>query len=341
MIGITYGVKFGDYHSLTDWNLYLMRGWGISPPPENRYKIKVPGADGYTDLTKSLTGRVTYDNREGYFPLKGRAPRETWDALYHAIINAINGETLQIVLDSDPDYYYTGFVTVGELKAVGWDTFQIEITADLEPFKWEETVAVYSFTYPTIEGFSTEIFPDSNSNLNYYGDSLLYFGNSSTPTLDLSGYDYITVNFTKTSNSAYSYIRIYTTSGEYPYQVLELGAGEKVATIQISDLVDYGVNPAEIYFIRIVDGYNGQIYAIAASEAATELEVEGAVRTTALDFVVTGGVKSVTLGSVTKELPENENIITDLVLSVGTNKLVFQGDGTEGGGAVSFRRGWL
>ena len=64
------------------------------------------------------------------------ASRSQWPEIYSAVMNAIHGKRLQIVLDDDPDYYWLGRVHVGDPKSdKGAMTF--EITATVEPYKYE------------------------------------------------------------------------------------------------------------------------------------------------------------------------------------------------------------
>ena len=55
------GAKIGDYHTLTDWGLYLKVGSPkISDAEVDEYLVKVPGSDTLLNLTDALDGRPHY-----------------------------------------------------------------------------------------------------------------------------------------------------------------------------------------------------------------------------------------------------------------------------------------
>lgn len=134
------GVTFGGFHTWADWGLYLTGPASISlPVPQTNY-IEVPGRDGYLDLSTALTGEPVYQTRDFSVPLMSLASPEAWPGLYSSILNAIHGQTLEIVLDEDPDYYYTGRVSV-ELPSYD-GTWQFVVSGVLYPYKLKQTDTV-------------------------------------------------------------------------------------------------------------------------------------------------------------------------------------------------------
>ena len=232
-----YGVKFGDYHTLTDWGLYLLRGWTISPAPENRYTVSVPGADGQHDLTKSLTGRVTYGNRTAKMTFKSDAPRDSWEAIYHNIINAVNGETLDIVFDTDPEYYYTGFVKVGELIAINNNSFKVKFTIDLEPFKWEDNLTQVGFSLAE-KATSTLVKITEGENVSkQYWNTDFRFGTKEIPTYDFSNFTELILTWEKGLGTI-AHIQFVDGNG----MILGYSVAHSVGTLPllVSDLTDAG-----------------------------------------------------------------------------------------------------
>lgn len=130
------GVTFGTFHSYRAWGLMLQSRPVISPP-EPKYKlVEVPGSNAIIDLTEALTGTVTYKPREIKCQFVAKASRERWAKIHSDIMNAIHGQRLKIVLDNDPDYYFMGRITVGDMqKEKG--VMVLPITATVEPFKYE------------------------------------------------------------------------------------------------------------------------------------------------------------------------------------------------------------
>lgn len=130
------GVTFGTYHSFRDWGLMPTKLPVVSPPEPKLKMVEVPGSNMVLDLTESLAGAVTYGQRELVCEFVTVENRSVWAALHSKIMNAIHGKRLNIVLDNDPDYYWTGRVTVGEFVP-DKKTATMTIKATVEPFKHE------------------------------------------------------------------------------------------------------------------------------------------------------------------------------------------------------------
>ena len=131
-----HGVIFGDKHSYRDWGLLTKSRPSISPPQPKLNLIEVPGSDTVIDLTEKLTGKVHYGLRTIKFEFVMMAPREQWASLYSAIMNYLHGRSIRIIMGDDPNYYYTGRVTVGDLDPEK-KTAVLEMEAQVEPYKRE------------------------------------------------------------------------------------------------------------------------------------------------------------------------------------------------------------
>lgn len=130
------GVIFGDKHTYRDWGLLIKSRPLIFPPKPKLTLIPVPGSDRVIDLTESLTGKVHYEPRMISFEFVTMAEREKWPALYSDILGYTHGRRLRIIMDDDPNYYYTGRVSVTELKTEK-KTAILTMTAEVEPYKRE------------------------------------------------------------------------------------------------------------------------------------------------------------------------------------------------------------
>jgi predicted phage tail component-like protein len=128
------GVIFSDKHSWRDWGLILKSRPVISAPAPKIKLIPVPGSDLVIDLTQSLTGSVHYEPRTISFEFVTAAPREKWAALHTEILNYLHGQSVKITFDDDPNWYYTGRVTVGDFEA-DKKTANLTMTATVEPYK--------------------------------------------------------------------------------------------------------------------------------------------------------------------------------------------------------------
>lgn len=139
------GVMLGDKHSFHDLGLWLKKYPEISPPAPVIKQIEVPGMDGLLDISKILTGHVLFKRRTIKMEFILLADRESWPEKHSDIMDALHGMELDVVLDDDPEYCYTGVISVS-----GFDpqkvTSDVVITADVEPFKTRIETTHKSFT---------------------------------------------------------------------------------------------------------------------------------------------------------------------------------------------------
>ena len=157
------GVTMGGKHSYNDMGLLLKSYPVITPPsPKTKY-VEILGADGALDLSKVPSGYVHYHRRTITMEFSIMAPREEWPEKHSEIMDALHGEEMEIVLDDDPEYFYTGILAVA-----GYDpqkvTSGVKITADVEPYKMRtettrRTVTVSGTHKATITGSKKPVIP--------------------------------------------------------------------------------------------------------------------------------------------------------------------------------------
>lgn len=126
------GVKFGEYHSFNDLHLILSQKT-IGTPKAKTESIDIPGADGVLDLTEFF-GEVKYNNRKLSFEFSTLVPQSQFMDLFSIVQNALHGKKMDITLDADPEWYYTGRISVSEWKA-DKNIGKLTIDCDCEPFK--------------------------------------------------------------------------------------------------------------------------------------------------------------------------------------------------------------
>lgn len=126
------GIRFGNYHSWNDFSLILSQKTIGTPSPKTE-TIDIPGGDGVLDLT-DFFGEVKYNNRNLSFDFSTMVPQEQFMDLFSRVQNALHGQKMQIILDDDSEWYYTGRITVSEWKAEK-NIGQLTIDCDCEPFK--------------------------------------------------------------------------------------------------------------------------------------------------------------------------------------------------------------
>lgn len=128
------GATFGDKHSYFDWGLLTKSPPTVSPPEPKTKLIEVFGGDSVLDLTESLTGQVHYQQRQIVCDFVLLGDPEKQEAIHTDILTHLHGKRMNIVLDNDPEYFYTGRVRVSKWEP-GQHCANITITADVEPYK--------------------------------------------------------------------------------------------------------------------------------------------------------------------------------------------------------------
>lgn len=139
------GTNFGGWHSHRDLHL-IQQKVEVQPATPKINLVNVPGADGSKDLSTQPAGRVVFSDRKITWTF-ALYPGENWDEKHRQVSNALNGLACEIVLDSDPDYYYDGRLTVKKYKLDGL-LGQITIEATCRPYKMKrvETKVVAELT---------------------------------------------------------------------------------------------------------------------------------------------------------------------------------------------------
>lgn len=142
------GVKFGNYHTATDWGL-ILNSKTISPPKPKTTYVSIQGRDGDLDQSEALTGEIKYENRTLKFTfLLTEGSYTDRENLISEILTVVHGKKLNIILDDDTSVFFVGRCTVTEQSnnnAYG----SIVIEANCEPFKLKlldtnETIALTS-----------------------------------------------------------------------------------------------------------------------------------------------------------------------------------------------------
>ncbi len=131
-----YGVTINGKDSIQTWGLY-MKSKKIEPPEVRTQLLEVPGRNGSIDLSESLTGDVTYNNRIIDIVLNGKKRKEEWPPLMSSFMNEIHGKMVNVVLRDDPQYYYHGRAYVQADFALGVEVASFTLQIDADPFKYE------------------------------------------------------------------------------------------------------------------------------------------------------------------------------------------------------------
>lgn len=162
----THSVQFRvndvTYDSWEDWHLIPKSRPVINPPQERTSFVTVPGRHGKIDLSWALTGGPVYDNRTGNIDFYVDANQwHGWHTAYMTILNALQGQSVQIRLTDDPSFIYKGLVYVDK-----WTSDErystVSLKYDLYPFKHRITYTEDSWQWDPFD-FENGVIGDSVS----------------------------------------------------------------------------------------------------------------------------------------------------------------------------------
>lgn len=206
----------GSTHSLvsgkntwTDWHLIPSTRPLVNPPKPNTKGIQVPGRNGTLDMSKVLTGYMTYQNRTGSWEFIVENGHWDWATAYSTIMGYLHGQDMCCVFEDDEQYFYKGLLSVNSWKSdKSWSLITIDY--DLYPYKrtiqysdedwlWDP----FNFETDYIKSYNTTISAGSSVTWTIQGSQEIV-----KPVIDSS-----TSNVTATYNSASHAL----TSGSHTY----------------------------------------------------------------------------------------------------------------------------
>ena len=129
------GVTFDNIDTYERWDFFLVTKT-ITPPNPKIYKVDVPGGNGSLDLTESIFGAVTYEDRTITMKFRSISDVNLWDIKRTQILAALHGRRMKLIFDDEQSYYYEGRVIVTSF-VYNNDVAEMEIEADCDPFKYE------------------------------------------------------------------------------------------------------------------------------------------------------------------------------------------------------------
>jgi phage-related protein len=204
-------IKFGTYKSYDDLYLICTKKT-IGSPTVKESTVEVEGGDGVLDYTEYF-GDVKYNNRQLKFEFESLVPQSQFPELYSAVLDALHGKKVQIVLDEDSDFYYVGRLSVSDFtnnRGIG----SIKVDCDCDPYKYKKNATTVSKAVsgsleitlpnlrkrvvPTITSSATMTFAFGNRTIQHNAGIFII------PTLELvKGNNTVTV--TGTGNVSFTY----------------------------------------------------------------------------------------------------------------------------------------
>lgn len=128
-----HSITFGDKNTWDDWHLIPTSRPVVAMPSVNENLIEIPGSNGSIDLTESLTGYPTFQDRSGSWDFIVANDYGDWVGRYQEITEYLHGRRMRCYLEDDPNYYYEGRFAVSWRSGNDWSTLQISYK--VAPFK--------------------------------------------------------------------------------------------------------------------------------------------------------------------------------------------------------------
>lgn len=174
-------MKIGTYQMDTTFGLYLPE-YTIPAPAVQTNFVKIIGRDGSVDLSNALG--LHYDSRTWSLDFKCFDPTVNWHTLSSQVMNAIHGKRLNFEFDDDPNYFWTGRVSVQNyVSNHGTGTLKATIVSD--PFKYAKLSTIVTKTASTGTEYTGALvtFNTANAKINDLSVTM-------QPIQDLHGYDH-------------------------------------------------------------------------------------------------------------------------------------------------------
>jgi hypothetical protein len=163
----------------TTFGLYLPE-YTIPAPAVQTNFVKIIGRDGSVDLSNALG--LHYDSRTWSLDFKCFDPTVNWHTLSSQVMNAIHGKRLNFEFDDDPNYFWTGRVSVQNyVSNHGTGTLKVTIVSD--PFKYAKLSTIVTKTASTGTDYTGALvtFNTANAKINDLSVTM-------QPIQDLHGY---------------------------------------------------------------------------------------------------------------------------------------------------------
>lgn len=335
------GVTFDGKHSYTDFGLWMMSRPDLGSPTPKLSIVDIPGADGNIDLTEANTGEVKYNNRTITLSFGAVVEQDEQEEFRTNIMNALHGKRIsKIVLDEDPEWYWTGRASVSFTKVNSW-RMNCTVSIDAAPYaqRVEQTVinlragAPSSYNVPIAENVSdTEWNSEFLLGTREFPNGLPLDNDQNLIILWLEG--------AQTGILANKFVQVIDADGNYYQDTFQLPQANNRVTISYSDIEDGGVDLSKVY--RILVGGIGGCAAVVTktsvrhqiiNDRKTVMPVFGLSATDSVKIMVNGKEHIIDVGT---------NTYDDILLKAGENNIYIPSLGQNVYGfSMSYREGKL
>ena len=135
---VAHGIKFKVGNTTkdtwTDWRIVPTSRPVVNPPEAAIDMVMIPGATEALDLSDAVSGYPTYGTRTGQWEFRV-INKTLWAEVYSMIMNFLQGKSVQVILNDDPAYYYTGRCQVNQWQS-DQEFSNIVIDYQLNPYKY-------------------------------------------------------------------------------------------------------------------------------------------------------------------------------------------------------------
>lgn len=327
------GVKFGDYHSYDDFSLILTSKTIGTPSPKTE-TIDIPGGDGVLDLTEFF-GEVKYNNRPLSFEFSTKVPQAEFMDLFSRVQNALHGQKMNIILDDDSEWHYTGRITVSEWKAekrIG----KLTIDCDCEPYKTkpEKTTAMVSLCGRNLLNIDDAISYDSNGTWTKQAIGYMYSRGTATG----ASYKYYKIpvrkgqKYTYYANKSAGMLEVYKDKlfgelvGSTDFTTVTFTATE---TREYIFAFSVGANITSALFAQmmLIEGDTVGEYEYYDTSTVTKDVVLQNANRTAIPTLYAKGNVTITKGTLKYAVSSGVYTLSNFPLTTGNNVFSFSGNG--------------
>lgn len=192
-------ILFDNVATFNEWGIYLS-SYSIGDAEPKEHYIDIPSGDGSIDLTESLTGDVTYSNRDFEATFTIKPPQKDWLLLLAKINAFLNGRKRKIRVANEPGYYLLGRCKT-TFEKDGVVAF-LTVTASCEPWRYKEQETIYNLTIPASGQLEVNC---KNSRkrvlpvITVSDEVTVVFGNKSI-TMNAGSYKYTNIRFVEGDN---------------------------------------------------------------------------------------------------------------------------------------------
>jgi len=338
------GVMFGAYHTARDYGLILTARPDTGSPKPKTYSQDIPGADGVLDLTEATTGEVKYSNRTVTVKAKRILPLDQQETFKSQIMGDLHGRKVQVILDEDPERYYYGRVTVTFPRKTA-DQLYVTFTVDAQPYKRARDVTEITATLSTLSEARDVPWQGvtNSSTMSHNADFVLTNGG------DMSLYTAVVIRYPQNITSIGS-PTIYVTSGSssegnvhtYSRRITQAEIDARRVAVPIATLTAGGVDVTDIR--RVLSSGMGSSDAgkvrLCVSSVYGSILINNGAMGVVPTIISSADNIHISYNGRGYDLSEGENIIDDLLLTSGENRMhvTSPGDVTI---TLKFRKGWL